>query len=1244
MPLLRKQAFRRLPPPKGIRPEEEIFYCEATKEVFRDYEDFFQRTILCNSLVWSCSITGKANLTYDEAIESEKKARKRLGTLPRHLKRGLLWLANKTRRGRMHDLVDDVFRYAYNRYFKGELVEAVIGDMWCECKVLKVIPPTQEEIDKDKEEEREAEEKEKKEREENEKESKEKATTEESKSPKKGKEKKAFLPHDYLFKYEVLETMPDDPDNNPVVTVEADDVRREKGCYTREKNLLFLKNVVELGRDGNFRLKKDVAERHKINDFSFHDIFAGPPPEFEETKRIKGLPGLHQTAKKKVDEKKGGHHKRSKSDSGKPSSGKSQGTLDGWVKGDKKVEAGANKAGKAKVKKQTQAEIEAEMERMKENRARFKEEMRQRAEEAKKKKIEEKAKEKERKKEEKRLLNEVMCEWKRKRDDLECDDLRELPKPKPVHCRVPNQLFGDFLTLLEFFHHFSELLQVKDSFPGGVTFDILEDALTDTESVGGSMKDVLSFLLDTVFDLQDEEDEDLKIDRIEPVNEAYINKNFDGEDMARQIKAATEVLKWPMKTQGVRKLRELHIDQWSITEILRLHLEAGGAFRSDKLIMWLWQQRGGYRLTDDPGLHFRMEEPQVLEALSSKTVYELSISDKIKILTCLMYQILSFASIRDDIEERFIELTEAKSDLRAHQIAENRRLRDEDEARRAKKREERLQKKEEDVAKKDDQEPEKKEKEGNNEAEEAKEEKKKKKPKEEPFPEAHLTERQRLAIQSQKEKEEKERQRKEEIKKSEALGKEQNLAEKVAELQSKAALTFLGRDRAYRRFWVIESLPGIYVEHDDDNVGPCLPEPTPFNESSGPLDEQAAMEKVRAIMNQRLTKSPDEKASSDKENDQEERKNLQEVSKTYSKKQPAVLKQKVLSTKNGTLDCTTSPSVTTTPTVSTSAAPPITPNNVAPEAVKTEIKEEIKEEVKEEVVDLTNDISEVKKELPWGLCLADTENCPVHSTILPKTHWSYYSTIEDLDTLIESLNPRGIRECDLREKLEAERDKHARNLRKFDIEDKLTQPDAKVALAMGNEVDDEKDVKNSVSSIIDLALRDQILELEEKIYLGTLGTLKIQSRELWQKAIQEGTYDKQCETLSWGGKSVHDTPFVSRLQSATASREGSPDRGGENKRDSGGSSASATAARQESKKIRDLASAILQISQMVEEKYIKPPLGEDEKLKKKRLKEEERRQKVTKYLYIHFELSPHLRIYRKERPKKKPELPTRALP
>ena len=111
MPLLRKQPFHRRRPAKDLRPDDEVFFCEATKEVFKDYEEFFQRTILCNSLVWSCSLTGKPNLTYEEAIESEKKARKRLGTMPKPLKRALLLLAYKTRYVFMNYKVDQSQRY-----------------------------------------------------------------------------------------------------------------------------------------------------------------------------------------------------------------------------------------------------------------------------------------------------------------------------------------------------------------------------------------------------------------------------------------------------------------------------------------------------------------------------------------------------------------------------------------------------------------------------------------------------------------------------------------------------------------------------------------------------------------------------------------------------------------------------------------------------------------------------------------------------------------------------------------------------------------------------------------------------------------------------------------------------------------------------------------------------------------------------------------------------------------------------
>ena len=144
-------------------------------------------------MVWSCSVTGKTNLTYEEAVESERKAKKRLGTLPKPLKRGLLWLADHTQRGKLSDMVDDVWRFASGRYFREEIVEAIVNDQWCDCKVINVIPPSQQEIDKDAEEER------------------EEQLKEESESPSKSKKsKKSFFPPEHLFKYELEEIEPDE--------------------------------------------------------------------------------------------------------------------------------------------------------------------------------------------------------------------------------------------------------------------------------------------------------------------------------------------------------------------------------------------------------------------------------------------------------------------------------------------------------------------------------------------------------------------------------------------------------------------------------------------------------------------------------------------------------------------------------------------------------------------------------------------------------------------------------------------------------------------------------------------------------------------------------------------------------------------------------------------------------------------------------------------------------------------------
>ena len=49
---------------------------------------------------------------------------------------------------------------------------------------------------------------------------------------------------------------------------------------------------------------------------------------------------------------------------------------------------------------------------------------------------------------------------------------------------------------------------------------------------------------------------------------------------------------------------------------------------------------------------------------------------------------------------------------------------------------------------------------------------------------------------------------------------------------------------------------------------------------------------------------------------------------------------------------------------------------------------------------------------------------------MPKTTWAFYSSVDELDELIEGLNVRGVREHELKEKLVHARERIVRSLRK----------------------------------------------------------------------------------------------------------------------------------------------------------------------------------------------------------------------
>ena len=52
-------------------------------------------------------------------------------------------------------------------------------------------------------------------------------------------------------------------------------------------------------------------------------------------------------------------------------------------------------------------------------------------------------------------------------------------------------------------------------------------------------------------------------------------------------------------------------------------------------------------------------------------------------------------------------------------------------------------------------------------------------------------------------------------KREEFLKKEKSILEEIYYLQTKCAMTPIGRDRFYRRYWIFNSMPGVFVEDED---------------------------------------------------------------------------------------------------------------------------------------------------------------------------------------------------------------------------------------------------------------------------------------------------------------------------------------------------------------------------------------------------------------------------------------------
>ena len=393
--------------------------------------------------------------------------------------------------------------------------------------------------------------------------------------------------------------------------------------------------------------QKNIINRHNIDKLTFKDIFVGNCPKFEHTK--KKIIGQIEQKKQKKEKKE--HKEREKKEVN------DTGTDVAKKKGRPTI---SNEEKQARKQEKENAKMEKQEEREK-----YKEEMKLKIEKEKIEKKKEREREREIQKEERRLLNLCMREWNKIRDDLDCEDHTDIPQGTIIQCRIPNELFGQFMVTLEFMNAFSDTVELKDVYSQGITFDNLEHALVEKE-VAGLFNDLLQLLLGAIFSLQEQEDDE--VGDATTADDETDQKDTKDPIKLEMIKSANRASRWAQKYQGA-PLQKVPLDALTLTEILRIHLLASGATNVANGL-WRHNNRGGFKIWDDPGMQFKLDETQLVENLKTKAVFELSISEKLKILSVLMNQVLTYASVRDIIDDSLEKLKEVKNEYRLQKMSD----------------------------------------------------------------------------------------------------------------------------------------------------------------------------------------------------------------------------------------------------------------------------------------------------------------------------------------------------------------------------------------------------------------------------------------------------------------------------------------------------------------------------------------------------------------------------------------------
>ncbi|XP_031584178.2 bromodomain adjacent to zinc finger domain protein 1A isoform X1 [Oreochromis aureus] len=1099
MPLLHRKPFIRQKPPADLRPDEEVFLCKITHEIFRTYDEFFERTILCNSLVWSCALTGRVGLTYLEAVESERRARQSLESFPQSLVVPLLHLAALSQCCRLTELCEDVYTFVKDRFFPGEVVDVsgCNGARYV-CEILQVHLPDSSVsrapdvnghgkmadddtiVISDSDDEHNA---------------------FQSSTVQVNGRKKSLSPSVFKYTVRMMKNKHSEP-----FTVTANQISRKKSALSRERLKLLFKQHCE-PQNGIVTLKPSSMAKYQLSKQTFSQFFPDEPPLFSFSPSSKcgrrDSPGQASSSLLKAAEEK----------------------LKLLQQREEMVAAAQDKARLKKEKEEVQEAKRREREdkeRLREEqRRRFEEEKQRRREEKERRKLE-KDREREKLKEEKKKYAEQLKLWSKPREDMDCEDLKELPRPIPVKTRLPAELFGDALMVLEFLQAFGEAFDLKDEFPDGVSLEVLEEALVGSDPEG-PLCELLFFFLTAIFQALDEEQEEVATDQVEDLTDAL---DDDSDPTCSALSAiASLAAAWPQLHQGCT-LKQLDLDSCTLSEILRLHILASGADCNHGNAKFRYQKQGGFTVMDDPCVELRLADPALLKKLSSTAVYDLTPGEKLRILQALVGKVLTLASSRDLIEDCVEEQRAARHELREIRAEQHRREREEAAHRVRLRKEEKM-----------------------------------------------------------REQEQRMRAKEEKMKEQELKGRLQTNGDSVTEHHA---------ENEEEQSSKIMKAKGNQKEQQQQTVSDLKP-PTSLTA------EELGREQEKLLQSEQTGPVPGKRSW--------ERKIEKEREKTENLLQQANRKQH----SRETMATTTRASVRELQERIQKAAActcllPLGRDRLYrrywlfPSASALFVEADyfgLTEDMLQPSPKPDQDTSTTKVEK--GEEVAKDEAASAGTPINQSNQWSFYSSLEEVDQLIEALNPRGHRESSLKEALLQERERLQHLLKSCDRNKYEHTEDQESSQAL-------PECTAAAESMMEVRLRELLLDIEDRIHQGTLGTLKVMDRQIWRSALEAGNY----ELLTSDGR--ENTGMNGRVEAmeVDCAHLRARDRLQEVKSDSSaayGSSGSGTP-QVVSSSVRILAQALAHIEQGIDRRFLKAPLADedskkDHKMKNKKKKDED---------------------------------------